>query len=111
MNHLQSQMTEDQLGESVRQLCEDVLGWRFIWLRKTYNSSNRNLDLLLIPLRHTERRHVLHRELKGYDARGRLGQLTTEQSETIMELNQAGGDARKWEPADWFAGTIEEELK
>ncbi len=110
MNRVQMQMTEDQLGESVRELC-GVQGWRFIWLRKTFHSSNRNLDLLLIPLRNADRRRVLHRELKGYDARGRLGQLTQEQSETIMEINQAGGDARKWEPSDWFAGTIEEELK
>lgn len=110
LNPLQNRMTEDELGESVRQLCEDVFGCRFIWLRKTFNSSNRNLDLLLIPLRHLERRHILHRELKGYDARGRLGQLTAEQSETIAEINAAGGDARKWEPGDWFAGTIEGEL-
>ncbi len=103
-------LTEDQLGEQIRTACE-ALGWRFIWLRKTFNSSNRNLDLLLIPLCHFERRHTLHRELKGFDRRGRLGQLTPAQSETIHELMAAGDDAKKWEPADWFNGTILEELK
>jgi len=107
---LQKTMTEEDLGEQVRSACE-FLGWRFLWLRKTQHSSDGILDLTLIPLRDLTRRHILHRELKGYDKNGHLGKLTPRQSETIMEINQAGGDARKWEPADWFAGTIEEELR
>jgi len=103
-------MTEEQLAENVRSACA-VFGWRFLWLRKTYDSSAGILDLVLIPLRLTGRRHVLHRELKGYDRNGRLGALTAEQSETIQEINAAGGDARKWEPADWHSGTIIDELK
>lgn len=103
-------MTEEHLGEQVRDTC-DKLGWRFLWLRKTYNSSAGILDLLLIPLRDLDRRKILHRELKGYDARRRLGQLTDEQTETIKAINIAGGDAAWWQPADWFSGKILEELR
>lgn len=87
------------------------LGWRFLWLRKTYNSSEGILDLLLIPTRHQERRHTLFRELKGYSARGRLGQLTDEQVDTINALRFAGDDADLWVPADWFSGRIAHELR
>lgn len=103
-------MTEEQLGECVRDACAK-LGWRFLWLRKTQHSSAGILDLLLIPLRHTDSRHILHRELKGHDKNGCVGTLTPAQSETIQEISAAGGDARKWEPADWFSGQIQEELK
>jgi len=104
-------MSEDQLGWSIRDACE-LHGWRFLWLRKTYNSSAGILDLLLIPLRPGRRgrtaldpimgeRHILHRELKGHDAQGRLGTVTDEQEITIEAINQAGGDAAVWIPADW----------
>lgn len=104
------QMTEDQLGDCVREACE-VLGWRFLWCRRLESSSAGILDLQLIPLRHQDRRHTLHRELKGYDRNGRLGSLTPEQAETIEALNAAGDDARKWAPEDWTSGQIQEELK
>ena len=103
-------MTEDELGEQVRDAC-DKLGWKFLWLRKTYNSSAGILDLLLIPLRHLDTRHVLHRELKGYDARRRLGQATPEQVATIEALLAAGQDAKVWAPADWLNDQILEELR
>lgn len=110
-------MTEEQLGENVRDACEK-LGWRFLWLRKTYNSSAGILDLTLVPvrLRRTRlvtegHRHTLHRELKGYDARGRLGKATEEQVETIKAINLAGGDAAIWRPEDWLSGKILEELR
>jgi hypothetical protein len=103
-------MTEEQLGECIRSLCT-VYGWRFLWLRKTYNSSRGILDLLLIPLRHLDRQHMLHRELKGYDARGRLGKATPDQLATMETINAAGGDAALWLPADWHSGRIEAELK
>jgi hypothetical protein len=103
-------MTEEQLGECVREACA-ALGWRFLWLRYLTNSSEGILDLQLIPLRHTDRRHTLHRELKGYDRNGRLGTLTPAQAETIEALNGAGDDARKWAPEDWLSGQIQEELK
>lgn len=66
------QLTEEQLGECVRDACQ-ALGWRFMWLRKTQHSSAGILDLLLIPLHSFHRRHILYRELKGHDRRGRLG--------------------------------------
>lgn len=103
-------ITEEALGENVRDACKK-LGWRFLWLRKTYNSSAGILDLLLIPLRDLERRHTLFRELKGYDKNGRLGDLTDEQRETIDALNAAGDDADVWLPADWFSGRIARELR
>jgi hypothetical protein len=103
-------MTEDQLGENVRDAC-DKLGWRFLWLRKTYNSSAGILDLQLIPLRDLDRRRVLHRELKGYDARRRLGKPTPDQVTTIETINAAGGDAALWDPNDWLSNKILEELK
>jgi len=103
-------MTEEQLGECVREAC-GVLGWKFLWLRRLMSSSDGILDLTLIPLRHTDRRHTLHRELKGYDKNGRLGTLTPAQAETIQAFNAAGDDARKWEPGDWQSGQILEELK
>ena len=106
---LARQITEEMLGEYVREACAPM-GWRFLWLRKTYNSSAGILDLQLIPLRHFSWRHVLHRELKGYDARGRLGKATPEQLETIAALNHAGGDAALWKPEDWLSGRILEEL-
>jgi len=107
-----TQITEDELGECIRDACAK-LGWRFLWLRKTYNSSEGILDLLLIPTRgnRINGRHILHRELKGYDANGRLGKLTPAQSETIEAINAAGGDARKCDPTDWTSGQILEELK
>jgi hypothetical protein len=103
-------MSEDQLGENIRSAC-GALGWRFLWLRKTYNSSAGILDLQLIPLRTLERRRILHRELKGHDRRGRLGKPTPDQMITIETINAAGGDAALWEPADWLNGKILEELK
>ena len=103
-------ISEEALGDYVRSACV-AFGWRFLWLRKLEHSSDGILDLLLIPIRNTERRHILHRELKGYDKNGRLGKLTPRQSETIQEINDASGDARKWEPADWFTGMIQEELR
>jgi len=113
-NQLLQFMTEDQLGEQVRDAC-DKLGWRFLWLRKTYNSSAGILDLLLIPerqgIRTIGQRCILHRELKGYDARRRLGQLTAEQTATIRAINIAGGDAAMWQPADWVSGKILTELR
>lgn len=106
----QQRLTEEALGENVRDAAKK-LGWRFLWLRKTYNSSAGILDLTLIPLRDLGRRHTLHRELKGYDARGRLGQLTDEQRVTIDAMNAAGDDAALWVPEDWFSGRIDEELR
>lgn len=106
----QQRITEEELGENVRDAAAK-LGWRFLWLRKTYNSSAGILDLLLIPIRDAERRHTLFRELKGYDARGRLGQLTDEQRITIDALNAAGDDAALWVPEDWFSGRIADELR
>jgi hypothetical protein len=103
-------ITEEELGECVRSAC-NALGWRFLWLRHLSNSAEGILDLQLIPLRHQDRRHTLHRELKGYDRNGRLGKLTSEQAETIHALNAAGDDARKWDPGDWTSGQILEELK
>ena len=103
-------ISEEALGENVREACE-MLGWRFLWLRRLRDSSDGILDLLLIPVRNIERRHILDRELKGYDRNGQLGKLTPRQSETIQEINAAGGDARKWDPLDWFTGTIPEELR
>lgn len=105
------QITEDQLGESIRETC-GLMGWRFLWLRHLTNSSEGILDLLLIPIRGAGlNRRILHRELKGYDRNGRLGTLTPAQAETIEAINAAGGDARKWEPADWTSGQILRELK
>lgn len=103
-------MTEEQLGENVRDACNQ-LGWRFLWLRKTYNSSAGILDLHLIPLRDLDRRHILDRELKGYSARGIMGRLTLEQVVTIEAANAAGGDAALWTPKEWDSGQIIKELK
>lgn len=103
-------LTEEELGECVRSLCA-AMGWRFLWLRKTYNSSAGILDLILIPLRDLDRRHTLFRELKGYDSRGRLGTLTGEQIITIETMAAAGDDAALWLPADWHNDRILRELK
>lgn len=94
----------------MRDAC-DKLGWRFLWLRKTYNSSAGILDLQLIPLRDRDRRKILHRELKGYNSRGGLGRPTGEQVATIEAINAAGGDAAIWDPQDWFNDRILNELK
>lgn len=98
-------LTEDELGENIRTACE-VLGWKFYWCRRLQHSTKGILDLQLIPMRSLERRHILNRELKGYDKRGRLGKLTAEQVETIQLTNAAGGDAGLWTPEDWFADRI-----
>ncbi len=105
-----TRMSEERLSENIRAACR-TLGWRFLWLRKTQHSSAGILDLLLIPLRSFERRRVLHRELKGHDRNGRLGRLSSEQTQTINELRAAGADAGLWTPADWLSGKILEELK
>lgn len=103
------QLTEEALGECVRSLCAQ-LGWHFLWLRKTRDSSEGILDLRLTPLRHLDRRHILDRELKGY-SRGRLGRLSEAQKETIAVTNAAHGDAAMWEPGDWFSNRIQDELR
>jgi hypothetical protein len=108
--NLQQLMDEEQLGECVRSLCT-VLGWRFLWLRKTRDSSEGILDLQLIPIRNLDKRHIIHRELKGYNSRGRLGEASPAQITTIETINAAGGDAALWVPADWHSGRIEAELK
>lgn len=105
-------MTEEQLGEQVRDACKK-LGWEFYWLRKTMFSSEGILDLVLVPVRNFEpqRRHILFRELKGHSLAGRLGTLSDAQKRTIELINAAGGDADMWTPADWFSRKILEELK
>lgn len=108
-------LSEEELGENIRDACKK-LGWHFLWLRKTFNSSKGILDLLLVRdqgYRHlpSPERNILHRELKGYDARGRLGRVTPEQQQTIDLIRQAGGNAAVWTPDDWFNGRIEKELR
>jgi len=104
------EMTEEELGENIRDACE-AFGWRCLWLRKTFHSSAGILDMLLIPLRGFEHRRILHRELKGYNARGELGTLTIDQQQTIWDINAAGGDAAMWGPRDWQSGKIINELR
>lgn len=106
---LEGLMTEEQLGENIREACNQ-LGWKFYWLRKTQHSSEGILDLLLVPLNHVDRRHTLFRELKGHDRNGRLGQLSVAQVDTISILTEAREDAALWVPADWYSGKILEEL-
>lgn len=104
-------MTEEQLGENIRDACLQ-LGWAFYWCRRLEHSSKGILDLpYLIPCQHIERRHILMRELKGHDARGRLGTATPEQTVAILLLTACGADAAIWTPADWYSGQILEELK
>lgn len=117
-NAAREMMTEEQLGECVRDACAQ-LGWQFYWLRKTMYSSAGILDLLLVPVRvgGPRPRRILHRELKGYSCLNskrtlpRLGTLSDEQKEAIRLINAAGGDAALWEPADWFSGRILKELQ
>lgn len=117
----EQRLTEDQLGELVRDACKQ-LGWHFLWLRKTIHSSEGVLDLMLVPLNpyrvirdvpaeFLDPRPIMHRELKGHDARGRLGKPTPAQEETVLYINAAGGNAALWTPADWFSGKILAELK
>ena len=94
----------------MRDAC-NKLGWRFLWLRRTQASSAGILDLLLIPVRRKLFRHVLFRELKGYDKNGRLGQRTKEQIETLYALERMGQDADVWTPEDWHNGRILKELE
>lgn len=115
---LLEQISEDALGEHVRDACAK-LGWRFLWIREVRASSSGALDLTLIPVRDRDRRHPLFRELKGFRRNGRLGPLTYDdqrkpsrlgQFETIAAMQAAGLDAGMWLPADWFSGRILEEL-
>lgn len=108
--NLLHEITEDQLGENIRTLC-DVMGWQMYWVRHLFNSHRGILDLRLVPTRHVERRHILDRELKGFDSRGRLGTLSDEQAHNIQITNAAGGDAALWVPADWFSERIIQELR
>jgi hypothetical protein len=112
------EITEEALGENVRSACEQ-LGWKLYWLRKTMFGAKGILDCLIVPVRTVTHlsegvlvsRHILHRELKGFDARGRLGKLTPDQAEAIELINAAGGDAALWVPADWFSDRILKELR
>lgn len=52
----------------------------------------------------------IHIELKGYDARGRLGQLTPEQWERLYWLQHGPSEAYLWTPEDWLDDTILEIL-
>lgn len=99
------------MGNLIRDACKKLGTWKFYWLRHTKHSSAGILDLYLVPIgRDRARRHILNRELKGYDCNGRLGRPTAEQLESIELINAAGGDAGMWEPADWFSDRILREL-
>lgn len=113
---LQGLMTEEQLGENIRDACKQLC-WHFLWLRKTQHSSDGILDLMLVSTRGTMERDlngnraILHRELKGHDRNGRLGRPTEAQNDTMSLINAAGGNAGLWVPADWYSGKILEELR
>lgn len=70
-------------------------GWTVFFTWNSRHSPAGEPDLRLV------REKVVWAELKGYDARGRLGRLTALQSEAIGRLSAAGAEVYVWNPGDW----------
>lgn len=109
-------MSEVDLQKSVEDLLT-LYGWR--WHHETDSRKSRAgfPDLIAV---HPSGRFLLI-ELKGYDARGRLGKVTDEQLEWIGAWNQAARHAIGephgqicayiWGPMDWHSGVIARTLR
>ncbi|WP_147107170.1 VRR-NUC domain-containing protein [Nesterenkonia populi] len=101
-------MSEGDLQQSVEQLLT-LHGWTFHHETDSRKSRRGFPDLIAV---HPTGRLLLV-ELKGYDARGRLGTATAEQQKWLDVWRQAGarihGDvitSYAWEPKDWHSGAI-----
>ena len=105
-------MTEAELQKSVETLLT-LCGWKFHHETDSRKSRAGFPDLIAV---HPGGRLLLI-ELKGHDARGRLGKVTDQQHQWLDVWQQAGlkhdGDkiaSYVWTPEHWHNGTIREEL-
>ncbi len=99
---LAKKMSERQLQDQVVELAERM-GWLTYHVFDSRRSNAGFPDLVLV---HPRQRRTLWRELKS-----EAGTLRPEQKKWLLTLQTAGEDAELWRPRDWFAGTIENELR
>lgn len=102
-------MTERELLSGVLDVAK-LFGWRTLHIRPAMTQNGWRTaiqgngkgwpDLVLV------RDRIIFRELKT----GR-NTLSVEQAEWILALRKAGADAGVWTENDWWAGTIEAELR
>ena len=95
-------MSERQLQDQVIALAERM-GFIVYHTHDSRRSQKGFPDLVLV---HPKQRRVLWRELKSES-----GALRPDQKKWLLALQTAGEDAELWRPRDWFAGTIENELR
>lgn len=95
-------MSESQLQEQIIALAERM-GWKHYHVYDSRRSVAGFPDLVLV---HARQRRVLWRELKS-----ETGTTTPEQKAWLSVLSVVGEDVDVWRPRDWFAGTIEKELR
>lgn len=105
-------MTEAELQKSVTELL-DLYGWK--WHHETDSRKSRAGFPDLIAVHESGR--LLLVELKGHDARGRLGKVTPAQNEWLgiwslagSRIDEARVTAHTWTPEHWHNGVIREEL-
>jgi hypothetical protein len=101
-------MTEKELAYNVLDAARK-LGWRVYYTRYSLHSPKGWPDLVLIREVNEEQARIIFAELK-VELRGKRGQLTPEQEETLHLLAMTGHGAYCWRPSDWFAGRIDEVL-
>ena len=99
---LARRMSEKQLQDRVVTLAHRM-GWLTYHTFDSRRSDPGFPDLVLV---HPRQRRVLFRELKA-----EAGTVRPDQKTWIATLGVAGADASIWRPRDWFAGTIETELR
>ena len=81
-----------------------MLGFLVYHTHDSRRSQAGELDLHLVS--RTVPSRDIHSELKGYDSRGHLGQLSAEQWEWLYWLQQGDGEAYLWTPEDWLENHI-----
>jgi hypothetical protein len=102
-------MSESQLQEAIIELAH-LQGWRVMHARKQQGIDKRWRtayggdgvgwpDLCLVS---GDRRGIMWVECKSD-----IGKLTSEQAAWISAIQESGGSAFVWRPADWYAGRIE----
>lgn len=99
---LAKKMSERQLQDQIIDLAERM-GWKYYHVYDSRKSVAGFPDLVLV---HPKQRRVLWRELKS-----ETGTTTAEQKVWLATLEVVGEDVGLWRPRDWFAGTIEKELR
>ena len=89
-------MNEKQFSQSVVDLAH-TLGWKVYRTWSSIHSPAGYPDLFMV---HEETKRAIAAELKVRDKRGRMGDLTAEQYEWLMLLQEAGINSYLWTSDD-----------